>query len=262
MERTPSQIYLGVAEKAAALLTRDFTLAIEQAQASQPIPIFFRADDIGVVSDSFAALLKSFQHYQIPLCLAVVPAWITASRWSSMRRLCDRQSSQWCWHQHGWTHTNHEVAGKKCEFGRSRASADIEDDILRGKERLQDVIDTHFSPIFTPPWNRCSENTLQILKKAGFKAVSRYHGATPESAPLLADFQANVDLHTRKEPDYTSCLSGLSGELKNAASSGRIGMMIHHQRMNENAFIILDSLLACVAENDLLRAVHFNHLLS
>jgi len=262
MDQTPAQIYLGAAEKAADLLTRDLTLAIKQAQPSQPIPIFFRADDIGVVSDSFAALLKLFQRSQIPLCLAVVPAWITPSRWSSMRRLCDRQSSQWCWHQHGWTHTNHEPAGKKCEFGRSRASADIEDDILRGKARLQTIIGAHVSPIFTPPWNRCCENTLHILKKVGFNAVSRYRVTRPECSPLLADFQANVDLHTKKEPDYTSCLSGLSGELKKAASSGRIGMMIHHQRMNENAFNILDSLLACVAENDLLRAVHFNHLLS
>lgn len=255
-------MYLSGAEQAAAVLTAEFTLAIRQAQLSQPLPIFFRADDIGVVSDSFAALLKSFQHYQIPLCLAVVPAWMTPSRWFSIQHLCDRQSSRWCWHQHGWTHTNHEPVGKKCEFGNSRAPADIEDDIFRGRKRLQTIIGAQVAPIFTPPWNRCSQSTLHILKNAGFKAVSRSSGATPDPTPLFADYQVNVDLHTRKEPDHTSCLSALCAELKQAASSGRIGIMIHHQRMNRNAFTVLESLLAFVAENELLQAVDFNHLLS
>ena len=129
------------------------------------------------------------------------------------------------------------------------------------KERLQTIIGAQVAPIFTPPWNRCSQSTLHILKNAGFKAVSRSCAATPESAPLFADFQVNVDLHTRKEPDHTSCLSALGSELKKAASSGRIGIMIHHQRMNRNSFTVLENLLAFVAENELLQAVHFNHLL-
>ncbi|NNK95588.1 MAG: polysaccharide deacetylase family protein, partial [Desulfobacterales bacterium] len=175
---------------------------------------------------------------------------------------CDRQSSKWCWHQHGWTHTNHEPVGKKCEFGNSRAPADIEDDIISGKERLQNIIGAQVSPIFTPPWNRCSQSTLHILKNAGFKAVSRSSGATPESAPLFADYQVNVDLHTRKESDHASCLSALVSEFKQATRSGRVGIMIHHQRMNRNAFTVLENLLALVAENELLQAVDFNRLLN
>jgi len=262
MDRTVPPVYLGSAEDAAAMLTTNLSVAVEQAQPRQPLPVFFRADDIGVVSNSFAALLKSFQHYQMPLCLAVVPTWLTDSRWSSIRLLCDRQPSQWCWHQHGWTHANHEPDGKKCEFGNSRKAADIENDIIRGKERLQAIIGTDVSPVFTPPWNRCSRQTLQILEDTGFKAVSRSSGSTDKSAPMLADFQVNVDLHTRKEPDYDSCLSGLCTELETAVGSGRIGIMIHHQRMNENAHFVLDSLLACIVKNDLLQPVDFDDLLN
>lgn len=260
MDRTASQLYGTYPDNSVAVLEQSLEKGLQAGKNRRPIPVFFRADDIGVLSHSFAAMLKSFSSFQVPLCLAVVPAWITQSRWSAMAQFCDRSSSLWCWHQHGWNHHNHEVSGKKYEFGPSRTTSDIKHDLVRGRDRLQDILGPMFSPYFTPPWNRCSFETIRILGDTGFKALSRSSGAQPESSPLLSDLNINVDLHTRKELNSADCLAGLAGELEKAAYTGRIGIMIHHQRMNGKAFELLDGLLDIVSKHAQLNPVHFSAL--
>ncbi|MEJ2058646.1 MAG: hypothetical protein P8X39_12500, partial [Desulfofustis sp.] len=87
---------------------------LERVGPETQLPIFFRADDIGVVSTNFLRLLQLFQGYPVPLCLAVVPAWLSTARWRAISTHIDPGSPQWCWHMHGWTHTNHQGSGKKC----------------------------------------------------------------------------------------------------------------------------------------------------
>jgi len=70
----------------------------------------------------------------------------------------------------------------------------------------------------------------------------------------------NVDLHTREESISSDSLDGLCRELKQAIREKYIGIMIHHQRMNDNAFILLDRLLAVVAEHQQLKPYNFKQL--
>jgi peptidoglycan/xylan/chitin deacetylase (PgdA/CDA1 family) len=259
MDRSVSQLYRDFPENAGPLLVQSLESGLKTRQEERPVPVFFRADDIGAPSDSFTRMMALFNKYKVPLCLAVVPAWLTETRWASMAGLCDRDSSLWCWHQHGWKHLNHETSGKKAEFGTYRPEDRIRADVSRVKERLSDIMGPAFSPYFTPPWNRCSPATIRVLEELGFHGISRSVGNKPPS-PSLPDAAINVDLHTRKERNSMSCLLGLAAEMTEGAGSGRIGMMLHHQRMNEQAFSLLDYLLDFIAHQRNLSLVTFKAL--
>jgi peptidoglycan/xylan/chitin deacetylase (PgdA/CDA1 family) len=221
--------------------------------------IFFRADDIAAPGNQFTRLLEIFSQYRVPLCLAVVPAWLTRPRWLALKNAGQNAASRWCWHQHGWRHINHEVKGKKQEFGSLRSRVDLEHDIRCGRQRLENLLGKSFYPVFTPPWNRCDQKTLDLLKEMDYAAISRSRGNKPPPKGLL-NFDVNVDLHTRKEKRPAVGWDNLFIELQQAIASGRCGIMIHHQRMNAAAFDFLNILLGILVRHKELKLVHFKHL--
>ncbi len=231
------------------------------ADGSGTARIFFRADDIGAPGRQFSQLIELFTRHRLPLCLAVVPTWLTKSRCKSLQSLTGPAGSQWCWHQHGWLHRNHERRGKKQEFGPGRPAAAQVADLMKGKERLEALMAKDFSPFFTPPWNRCSADTLEGLKKNGFAAVSRSSNARPETPDGLPDLQVNIDLHTRKEVEPQQAFKAILREIEQSVSSSTAGVMIHHQRMDAAAVAFLDSLLETVAANPSLQPVQFTDLI-
>jgi hypothetical protein len=155
---------------------------------------------------------------------------------------------------------NHEKRNKKQEFGPSRSYDQIKKDILKGRHRLERLMDKLFCPIFTPPWNRCSIDTLNILKELGYDAVSRDKKSLPISPEGLFDFQIHVDLHTRKAVNPIEDWNFLFTELSQAISNGNCGVMIHHQRMNDAAFKFLELLLQTVVKRRNLIPVHFKDM--
>ncbi len=260
MNGTPSEIRAGYPEDPLLLLRQSLEDGLRARTDPAPVPVYFRADDIGVISAAFVKLLALFEHYKTPLCLAVVPAWLTARRWSTMSRICTSGSALWCWHQHGWRHRNHQCSGKKSEFGSNRSPAAIRNDIINGRNRLRELLGPQFSPFFTPPWNRCSRQTEIELQEAGFKAMSTDRsGPHPTDRPL-PDLPVNIDLHTRREPDGQSCLLAMAAELQTAAGNGALGFMIHHQRMSDTSFVILEGLLGMIQQTRLLTPVDFRDL--
>ena len=227
---------------------------------NKPGYIFFRDDDVAVPGKQFTQLRGIFFQLHVPLNLAIVPAWLTRRRWRSMQNFNRSAADLWCWHQHGWRHINHEIIGKKQEFGPNRSDSAIEDDILKGRRRLERLIGESYYPVFTPPWNRCDPRTLRFLKKHGYVAVSRSQNPDRSMLKGLTDICVNVDLHTRKERSSASGWANLFEELKAAISSGRCGIMIHHNRMNPAAFDFLEMLLNFIAARTELQLVHFRDL--
>ena len=61
-------------------LDRCLTVALAANGCRYPIPVFFRADDIGVPGKQFRKLIHVFARYQVPLSMSVVPTWLTAAR--------------------------------------------------------------------------------------------------------------------------------------------------------------------------------------
>ena len=103
-------------------MDRCLSAALEKVDSQKSRYVFFRADDVAVPGANFVRLMDLFTRYRAPLCLAVVPAWLTQARWRHLKRIGQKAPSLWCWHQHGWRHVNHEPEGKKQEFGPSRPS--------------------------------------------------------------------------------------------------------------------------------------------
>jgi hypothetical protein len=223
--------------------------------------IFFRADDVGVPSDNFYNLVELFRRHQVPLTLAVVPTWFTRARAQSLLELCAADGDLWGWVQHGWRHCNHELQGKKQEFGPSRSVSDKEEDLRCGYTRLRALLGERLLPVFTPPWNRCDQETLHSLADLGYQAVSRNLGATPPPPGEITEYPVNVDLHTRKEKDAESGWNGLFGELEESLASGFCGFMIHHQRMNRGSYDFLDLLLVALKQWNHARLVHLGTLI-
>ncbi|MCP4624770.1 MAG: polysaccharide deacetylase family protein [bacterium] len=232
----------------------------QNAQRGESL-IFFRADDIAAPGNQYSRLIKLFSLYKVPLCLAVVPAWLTRPRWLALKSVAKNDASLWCWHQHGWRHVNHEDTGKKQEFGASRSRTDLEHDIGCGKRRLENLLGDVFYPAFTPPWNRCDRKTLDVLKELDYAAISRSRGSKPSPPEGLLNFDVNVDLHTRKEKRPGAGWDNLFNDLQQAIGSGRCGIMIHHQLMNQAAFDFLEILLRALARNKTLKMIHFEDLL-
>lgn len=254
-----SSIYHHLPHNCEKLLNRSISRGL--ALGSGEAHVFFRADDIGAPSTQFSKLIALFQKHKLPLCLAVVPCWLTSDRFDSLSSLTGPpDSSQWCWHQHGWLHKNHELQGKKQEFGPARDSAALTADLTKGCTRLQQIMAQTFSPYFTPPWNRCNMATMEGLVKLDFKAISRSSNAKPNSPSALPDIQVNIDLHTRKESDPSQSLTMLLTELETGIASGRAGIMLHHQRMNTEAATFLDMLLKTICSFPKLYPVRLQEL--
>ncbi len=254
-----SSLYKNLPQNTEQMLQK--TVADGLAQGTGSAHIFFRADDIGIPGQQFSKLIQLFTKHKIPLCLAVVPTWITENRLITLLEDTGPTSSQWCWHQHGWLHRNYEILGKKQEFGSTRSAKNQVADLKKGKERLKQILGEKFSPFFTPPWNRCSQDTLEGLQKLEFHAVSRSKNAKPAPPIGLSDFQVNIDLHTRKETDPEKCLHNLLSEISQGIAEGTGGIMIHHQRMNQTAFDFLDLLLYTIRTESRLQPILFQELL-
>ena len=139
--------------------------------------------------------------------------------------------------------------GKNNEFGDSRSESAISTELRAGHERLSAILGRDFYPVFTPPWNRCSLATLKLLQEIGYKAVSRSTGAQPEMTGL-PDFPVNVDLHTAKEKDVRLAVARLLSDCRKGVHMGRLGIMLHHQRMNSHAVYFLERLLQMLRQQD------------
>ncbi|MFN7999862.1 MAG: hypothetical protein U0X75_02465 [Acidobacteriota bacterium] len=98
----------------------------------KPLRLFFVTTMLMKIEASLRRLLQFFAEAAVPLNLAIIPALLTAEAAGLRlhRKPCIRLLSL---NQHGWQHRNHELMGRKCEFGPSRSYAEQFDDIARGQ---------------------------------------------------------------------------------------------------------------------------------
>jgi hypothetical protein len=257
MNRGISRIWSRVPFEATAQFVGCLDRAADRDGTGKPVSVFFRADDVAVYGKSFDRLMEIFLRHRTPLCLAVVPAWLTKERAEMLKRYHRKAPNLWCWHQHGWRHVNHQTSGKKAEFGDSRAADELRRDIHAGGCRLETLMGKDFYPVFTPPWNRCGTETLKILKLLGYHAVSRGRQRASRGMAGLPEFSVDVDLHTRKEPCAEEGWKNLFTDLEHALSQEVSGIMIHHQRMNDEAFDFLEFMLTVMKSKKHITMINF-----
>jgi peptidoglycan/xylan/chitin deacetylase (PgdA/CDA1 family) len=255
-------IYKGNGQSVFDCILEKFARQIDQAgTVKKQIQFFFRADDIGVPSKNFDRMMQLFIAYEVPLCLAVVPVWMTGKRWQAMEEYQEKASRLFCWHMHGYGHKNYERNKKKHEFGPTRAKSDIFRELTNGRDRLLSLMGSAFTPVFTPPWNRCSQETLMALKQLDFKGVSRSYGASPPPIDGLKDMVVHVDLHTRKDKTSDLGREKLVEEFNTGVLSEACGIMLHHMRMDQAAFAFLEALLGFLTTDSRIKLVTYKELL-
>jgi hypothetical protein len=212
------------------------------------VNVFFRDDDVDVDEESLRRLLATFAERGLPLTLGVIPAGLTDECVSLLKEERCAQGGRVELVQHGWSHTNHEAEGRKCEFGPSRDYAAQLADIERGMARLTEAFGADFFPAFIPPWNRCTADTFRALDALGFRVLSKDSRA-PVTGYGFREISTTLDIYTwrggaalRPEAEILSELAAQLGERET------VGVLLHHKVMRDDGWALLADLL------DVLRA--------
>lgn len=210
----------------------------------QPIHIFLRDDDIDDDEETLRELLDIALACGVPVNLEIIPQGLTEA---GIRLVADHKRFTPALvglDQHGWQHANHEQAGRKCEFGPSRSYAQQYDDIARGKALLETIFAELFTPVFTPPWNRYTSDTLRIVHELGFGGFSAL-GKAPVEGYCFQDLSVTLDLYCWKGGAALKAPELFVTELTQQISGGApIGLLLHHKVMAPDAFAFLAGLLA------------------
>jgi peptidoglycan/xylan/chitin deacetylase (PgdA/CDA1 family) len=221
--------------------------AVRDELEAGPRTFWFRDDDAGWAHDRLFALLDLFASYGLPLDAAVIPAALDAP----LAERLVRRGGHVAFHQHGFAHTNHEPAGRPCEFGPARSEEQQRGDIVAGAARLAELLG-ETTPVFTPPWNRCTDATGRCLRELGFRALARDSTATPLGLDGLQELRVQVDW---ARPDVPARLAAA------ARASEPVGVMLHHALLGSDERARLESLLALLAEHPNARCVPMASLL-
>jgi hypothetical protein len=212
-------------------------------ESDMPIDFFFRDDDVGWTNDEFRALLACFRGHSVPLDIAVIPAALTGEFADEICAIHDQAPALVGIHQHGFSHTNHEVLGRKCEFGISRTHQDQYRDIQLGRTKLEAMFGSALDPIFTPPWNRCTEITGKCLHELGFCVLSRDATAPPLEVSGLKELPISIDWLGKKNGERLSFQSLGTLIANTVQHKQHVGIMLHHELMNADERELLDDLL-------------------
>lgn len=227
--------------------------------APTPVQFFFRDDDAGWDDDALWRLLDRCQSNGVHIDLAVIPIELDAALATA---LCDRASSGSVHlHQHGFRHVNHEADGRKFEFGPSRSHDEQLADIAQGRAAIVSQLHPYVEPIFTPPWNRCTDQTAAALANLGFEVLSRDHTAVPFGLAELAEVPVTVDwfAKAKSEPWTRDCVvNEISKQI--VESERPIGVMLHHAITNDEHMDLVGDVLKLVGSHSSATSMSIYHL--
>lgn len=225
--------------------------------------IFFRDDDVAEDEPSLRRLIDLFREMGVPVNLEIIPGLLTEACAGYLLLEKDRSPESIELNQHGWRHVNHEPAGRKCEFGISRGYAEQFADIGAGRERLTEMLGASFHPVFTPPWNRFTGETCRALEALGFKALSALRRATTIEGYSFPEISVTLEIidwkRNRALRPVEALIDELIGQIERRET---IGIMLHHQVMDDDAFDFLRRLLEELRRTGGIRFHTFATLLS
>jgi hypothetical protein len=218
------------------------------------VDVFIRDDDAGWNDAQLLALLDVTERCGVPIDLAAIPGAMSAGLARFLRARIAAAPGLVDVHQHGSTHLNHEGEGRKCEFGVSRDAAAQRADLTRGQAQLREHFGDLLLPIFTPPWNRCTEATTALLAELGFAALSRDRGAMP-AQQALQEIAVDVDWSKQwrshgGEGGASAIAASFAHALRERAADGQpLGLMLHHAVMQHDERAALQELLGALAHH-------------
>lgn len=231
----------------------------KQLTTHNRVGVFFRDDDVDADEPTLRRLLDLFAQKNVPVILGVIPAKLT----SECVELLAQFSSSIEIVQHGWQHVNHELTGRKCEFGSSRSFDEQHADIAHGQARMNEAFATNWFPAFIPPWNRCTAQTHQALEQLSFRVLSQLRKDAPITGFSFQEISVTLDLFSWKEGTTLKPQEELLQAIIEQLSQPQIiGIMLHHKVMNDEAFSFLEQLLDALRQSSNVRFQTFQTLLN
>jgi len=214
-----------------------------------PLTVFFRDDDVGWGNNRLEALCERFGNFDIALDLAVIPAALDGRTESLLAMVLDRHDRLLHLHQHGYTHTNHQPFGRKCEFGPDRSAAAQLEDIVGGRRRLLAAFGERVEPLFTPPWNRCTSATCEVLSDQGFTGLSRIAGSDDIELHGLREVSVAVDWHKSHAGERLGRDAFFRYAAERFSAYDCIGIMLHHELMDDEELDYFSSFLESIRQS-------------
>lgn len=226
------------------------------------VNVFFRNDDVDEDEARLRMLLDLFEESATPVNLEIIPGRLTESCIRLLRRRTHAQPALFELNQHGWQHVNHESQGRKCEFGVSRSFEEQLADILRGKEVLEQAFGEAFSPVFTPPWNRCTDVTHRALDQLGFQILSKLNSEPPVTGHCFREISVTLDLFRWKGGATMKAPQEFVAELNSQLLAlDTVGVMLHHKVMDDTAFELVRLVVSELRRSEAIQVHSFQSLL-
>ncbi|WDT82846.1 MAG: hypothetical protein MPW14_24845 (plasmid) [Candidatus Manganitrophus sp.] len=220
-----------------------------------------RDDDIDNDEETLQYLFDITLARHVPLNLEIIPGALTDAGIKLLDHHKHLHPTLFELNQHGWLHLNHEKEGRKCEFGISRNFDQQWEDISGGKTLLEKIFGDKFYPVFTPPWNRCTEETFKVLDRLGFRVFSKDKGDRLVTGFGFKEISTTLDLYRWKgKPSLKSPEEIVESLTFQMRETGPIGILLHHQVMSDEAFAFLDALLGTLCQYPNIRFHTFQSL--
>ena len=238
-------------------------VALDDLQARRrTVNIFFRDDDVDEDEPSLRKLLGTLIGLEVPINLQIIPARLTDEAIGLLQEAHARRPDLLELNQHGWQHVNHEPKGRKCEFGASRRFEQQLADIALGREVLEQAFGSAFSTVFTPPWNRCTEDTYRALDQLEFLALSKLRGKESVTGYGFCELSVTLDLFRWKGGAVIKAPDEFIGELiVQLHELDTVGIKLHHKVMDDAALMLLRMVLNELRRSDAVRFHTFQSLL-
>ncbi len=216
----------------------------ELAKKNKAIRIFLRDDDADDDLEALRSLFDVTLASSVPLNLAIIPGSLSDAGIRLLDNHKHLHPDLFGLNQHGWLHLNHEKEGRKCEFGQSRTFDQQFEDVSQGKALLENVFGDKFYPVFTPPWNRCTEDTFKVLDRLNFKVFSKDKGKQAVTGFAFQEISTTLDLYRWKDkPSMKTPEEIIEALLVQMRAEDPIGILLHHKVMGPEEFSFLDFLL-------------------
>lgn len=194
------------------------------------LKIWFRCDDVGIISDKFIRLNNLFIKHNAKSYYAVIPCALQDQTLNEINK-----NKNVLIMQHGISHKNNSL-DKEMELIDNEV---VINECIKNIDKLKNIFGYRYSGILCPPWNKVELGAEQKLSKY-YKGLSSYLN---NKSGFLLDMNSNIDITDWKTATYRGHEKILE-KIKNVIDGNVIGFCIHHNQLNEDAFEFIEFIVS------------------
>lgn len=219
--------------------------------ASRKVRIWWRDDDAIRPTPALLRLADMAKNHCVPVTLAVIPALAEPGLANVLAANPMFNASV-----HGYAHENHALEGaKKTELITTpqRPLETVRAELMSAREAISSLFGDDAASIIVPPWNRISQDVVDILPELGFRLLS---GFTFDPMPgVIAQLNCQLDLMdwrpVRKGKKCHEVISELASVLRQARLNdyAPVGILSHHLVHDEDAWKASEHLMGFISDS-------------